>query len=334
MTISKAEENQNGEEISSLLSNIGGYNYIEEDDEDFDPNKPMTESEINRPDGNIAKNDESDESDDDNYSVEEDEKNVDKKGPKKFDYSDMQSEAGGLIKTRGARRLEELNKKRKYESLENTSVSEGASDLWSKLKKQAISRLTLNNGTNSVLSDTIINEQDNNIPVSDDIAEEYIEIERDYKFAGEYIREHKKVLRSSAEGQEYLKNLKFNTTTPSKPQKKNNVDIVQDKDNDIDDNEKKNIRRPLKRPSYLEQIISGAIKPKLTTLEKSQMDWATYVDKEGINEELLLHNKDGYLAKQDFLGRVEMHKDEKYRAFRKKQMELQLQEQQKGKATF
>ncbi|KAG0673519.1 swr complex subunit [Kluyveromyces marxianus] len=87
------------------------------------------------------------------------------------------------------------------------------------------------------------------------------------------------------------------------------------------------LKRHLKRPPILEQIISGALKPKLTTLEKSKLDWATYVDKEGIHEELNLHNKDGYLAKQDFLNRVESSKDEKYREIRK--LQLLQSEQQK-----
>ena len=58
------------------------------------------------------------------------------------------------------------------------------------------------------------------------------------------------------------------------------------------------------------------------------MDWATYVDKEGLNDELTLYNKDGYLAKQDFLNRVEMVKDSRYRELRQKQLAMQLQEQQ------
>lgn len=46
--------------------------------------------------------------------------------------------------------------------------------------------------------------------------------------------------------------------------------------------------------------------PKLNTIEKSKLDWAGYVDQEGIKEELdkAEKGKDGYLGKQDFLGRV------------------------------
>ena len=37
-------------------------------------------------------------------------------------------------------------------------------------------------------------------------------------------------------------------------------------------------------------LISGK-KPKLGTLDKSKMDWNTFVEQEGIKEELQTHNK-------------------------------------------
>lgn len=47
--------------------------------------------------------------------------------------------------------------------------------------------------------------------------------------------------------------------------------------------------------------------PKLNTIEKSKMDWAGYVDREGIKEELdgAGKAKEGYLGRMDFLGRVD-----------------------------
>lgn len=48
-------------------------------------------------------------------------------------------------------------------------------------------------------------------------------------------------------------------------------------------------------------------KNKLSTLEKSKLDWNTFKQQEGINEELQTHNKgkDGYLERQDFLERAD-----------------------------
>ncbi|TPX43217.1 hypothetical protein SeMB42_g04807 [Synchytrium endobioticum] len=44
---------------------------------------------------------------------------------------------------------------------------------------------------------------------------------------------------------------------------------------------------------------------KLTSLEKSKLDWQQFVAKEGIADELKLHNKDGYLERRAFLQRAD-----------------------------
>lgn len=56
---------------------------------------------------------------------------------------------------------------------------------------------------------------------------------------------------------------------------------------------------------------------KLNTVEKSRMDWAGFVDKEGIKDELELagKSKDSYAAREDFLARSEARReDEAWRA--------------------
>lgn len=57
---------------------------------------------------------------------------------------------------------------------------------------------------------------------------------------------------------------------------------------------------------------------KLTTVEKSRMDWAGYVDKEGIQDELALagKSKHSYAARQDFLARSQAIRDEDSRKAR------------------
>jgi hypothetical protein len=57
---------------------------------------------------------------------------------------------------------------------------------------------------------------------------------------------------------------------------------------------------------------------KLNTVEKSKMDWAGFVDKEGIREELEKagKSKDSYIDRRGFLDRVEQKKDEEARAAR------------------
>lgn len=204
-------------------------------------------------------------------------------------------------------------KRHKYETLEVASVSESSTKLWEDLKQQGLKRLKGAECKKSVLDNS--QDADN---MSNSSSERQILIKRNYKFAGELVHEEKMVPVSSAEAKEYLNSIKF---------QKNQDDNKKFLSSGVErqDGDRTNLRRPLKRPPLLEQIISGALKPKLTTLEKSSLDWASYVDKEGINEELTLHNKDGYLAKQDFLSRVELVKDQKYKDLRQKQLSMQLQ---------
>ncbi|GAA6011992.1 hypothetical protein JCM11491_000128 [Sporobolomyces phaffii] len=63
----------------------------------------------------------------------------------------------------------------------------------------------------------------------------------------------------------------------------------------------------------------GAKPAKLNTLEKSKLDWTSYVQtQEGLEDTLQHARKDGYLEKKDFLDRVEMRKEEGWEKGRKK----------------
>ncbi|AGO13139.1 AaceriAFL017Wp [[Ashbya] aceris (nom. inval.)] len=256
--------------------------YVESEDEDFDPSKPADDDKEGDP---------SDKSDVDYEDADEE--------ADKYDYSRIESNEGGLVSTRNARRLQkEREQREKYEHYETQSVSSRAEELWAQLQEESQARLR---DTSSVMHAGTETGKDS-------MQEEQIVIERAYWFAGEMVREKKTVLKSSAEAQEYLNSLKF------KPKELGPTTMQE-----MDGGSK--LRRPLKRPPILEQIIAGALKPKLTTLEKSKLDWATYVDKEGINDELQLFNKDGYLAKQDFLRKVDGIQNEQYKELRRKELQ-------------
>ncbi|KAF8542891.1 bucentaur or craniofacial development-domain-containing protein [Trichophaea hybrida] len=59
---------------------------------------------------------------------------------------------------------------------------------------------------------------------------------------------------------------------------------------------------------------------KINTLEKSRLDWAGFVDKEGIGDDLKKWNKGdkGYLDRQAFLGRVDENRDRQWKEANKK----------------
>lgn len=59
-------------------------------------------------------------------------------------------------------------------------------------------------------------------------------------------------------------------------------------------------------------------KNKLSTLEKTKLDWNSFKRTQGIEEELQTHNKgkDGYLERQDFLQRADVRQFEIEKSFR------------------
>uniref|UniRef100_A0A1E1XAS8 Craniofacial development protein 1 n=1 Tax=Amblyomma aureolatum TaxID=187763 RepID=A0A1E1XAS8_9ACAR len=61
-------------------------------------------------------------------------------------------------------------------------------------------------------------------------------------------------------------------------------------------------------------------KQKISTLEKSKLDWDSYKQSEGITEDLQTHNrgKDGYLEKQAFLQRTDLRQFEIEKTLRAK----------------
>ncbi|CEP64815.1 Swc5p LALA0_S13e03620g [Lachancea lanzarotensis] len=267
--------------------------YNEEEDEDFDPSKEV-EKRVDEDD---------DEDDEDNEDNEYNEKRP--------DYSHIESGQGGLVRTRRGRILEEQQmRENKYEELRETGISQQTISAWDELQTQSNQRLRK---SISVMSEEAANESQNGLQ------EELVLIDRRYEFAGEILHEKKMIPKNSAEAQEYFNNLRFKKTQtgPDSAAASSTTKVA------INDRGLK-LRRVLKRPPILEQIIAGALKPKLTTLEKSRLDWATYVDKEGINDELSLHNKDGYLEKQDFLNRVESFKDARYQQMRKTELQQRL----------
>ncbi len=148
-----------------------------------------------------------------------------------------------------------------------------------------------------------------------------IKIKRTYNFAGKVHTEEKLVARDSAEAKLYL------ASQDPKPAEAENED----------EQPKRKPRKAFR--SIFEPAIEGlaqrldlklgmnirlelreqqAKAKKLNVVEKSRMDWAGFVDKEGIKDELELagKSKESYVSRQDFLQRVEAKKEEAARRAR------------------
>ncbi|XP_053283734.1 craniofacial development protein 1 isoform X2 [Pleuronectes platessa] len=129
-----------------------------------------------------------------------------------------------------------------------------------------------------------------------------------FDFAGEEVRVNKVVSANSREGQSYLKS--------------QNAEPEENGEKDINSSPG---QQPLpgtsaKRPAGMSSLLSrmGGKKQKMSTLEKSKMDWDAFKSEEGITEELAIHNRgrEGFVERKNFLERVDHRQFELEKAVR------------------
>ncbi|KGL73164.1 Craniofacial development protein 1, partial [Tinamus guttatus] len=109
-----------------------------------------------------------------------------------------------------------------------------------------------------------------------------------FDFAGEEVRVTKEVDAASKEAKSFLKQQEKTQSGAPAP-----LPTVS------------GVKRPSGMSSLLGKIASK--KQKMSTLEKSKLDWESFKEEEGIGEELAIHNrgKDGYIERKAFLERVD-----------------------------
>lgn len=227
---------------------------------------------------------------------------------------DEEGGEGGLIKTRAQRKLEQKEKKALATS-KGASVDVNA--LWAQMASgPKPAPADEKKETDTPTSGAIV-EPLQKVPTVPSLqaqeAEPTILIKRTYDFAGQTMTEEKQVLASSAEAKLYLAELERQKQATS-----NN-----DTTSTASSSAKPPLRRPKKRASMFGNGFNSEAAQetkKLTTLEKSKLDWAQHVDQHGISEELNEHSKakDTYLGRMDFLGRMEAKRENEARERRTK----------------
>ncbi len=155
---------------------------------------------------------------------------------------------------------------------------------------------------------------------------DFIRIKRTYNFAGKVHTEEKLVARDSAEAKLYLaENPDADATSPSgassptqkrKPRKafRSVFEPVP-----VDGLSKRSdLNLCLSERLRARELAKEKEAKKLNTVEKSRMDWAGFVDREGIKDELEVagKSKDSFAARQDFLARSEAVREEEVRKLR------------------
>jgi hypothetical protein len=240
---------------------------------------------------------------------------------------------GGLIKTRSQRAQEKAERKAHAAS---GPVTINVDDLWSQMtaapiipskapKIDAVQDTTQRDGANGD-ADKATSEDASGKGNGD--PPHMIKIKRTYNFAGKVHTEEKLVARDSAEAKLYLASLGPNKN----PEDANN-----------NDEEEEEEQKPKPRKAFrsrFEPVMEGLAQrgdlnlgintrleireqqrvkaKKLNVVEKSRMDWAGFVDKEGIKDELELagKSKESFASRQDFLRRVEAKKEAEARRAR------------------
>ncbi|XP_028748582.1 craniofacial development protein 1 isoform X1 [Peromyscus maniculatus bairdii] len=122
---------------------------------------------------------------------------------------------------------------------------------------------------------------------------EKVKITKVFDFAGEEVRVTKEVDASSKEAKSFLK----------QTEKENPQAVATSAAPPLP------AGSGIKRSSGMSSLLGkiGAKKQKMSTLEKSKLDWESFKEEEGIGEELALHNrgKEGYIERKAFLDRVD-----------------------------
>ncbi|KAG5942637.1 swr complex subunit [Claviceps sorghi] len=217
---------------------------------------------------------------------------------------------GGLVKTRAQRAAE--NEERKY-AVNHEPATIDVDAIWAQMISGEPVQPSKDPAATSEHADAAAtqDQSDRNAAENSPVAaqSDTIRIKRTYNFAGRVHTEEKVVARDSAEAKLYL---------ASRP----DGEVATASDAFLTKRATKKAFRSAFEPvvdcapgrtdlnlGLAARIQAGkaAQAKKLTTVEKSRLDWAGYVDKEGIKDELELasKSKDSYASRQDFLARSE-----------------------------
>ncbi|KAI9166778.1 SWR1-complex protein 5 [Paramyrothecium foliicola] len=248
-----------------------------------------------------------------------------KKAPS--DALDEEGGEGGLIKTRRQRAAEK--EERKYAAI-NGPVTVDVDAIWSQMlagkptashQSPATEPAELGTQTNGAQEqNTKSGSSSAELPSGADESN-MIRIKRTYNFAGRVHTEEKLVPRDSAEAKLFLASqgqaAADTAAADALPTKRTTKKAFRSAFEPITD--------PLPQRADLNLGVAARIQAgreaqakKLNTVEKSRMDWAGFVDKEGIKDELELagKSKESYANRQDFLARSEARREDEARRAR------------------
>ncbi|KAK3340215.1 SWR1-complex protein 5 [Neurospora tetraspora] len=254
-----------------------------------------------------------------------------KKAKAKDVADDEETGEGGLIKTRSQRAVE---KEKRSTAAASGPVTIDVDALWAQMTSEPViprtSSAKPDESADAANHDaTKSSPQQPEAGKSKDPDSNFIKIKRTYNFAGKVHTEEKLVARDSAEAKLYLASFGENATaadgeaaaedesSSTKRMPRKAFRSVFEPITDANSAHRSDLN--LSMASRLQaREATGSKAKKLNTVEKSKMDWAVAVDKMGLKDELELagKSKDSFAARQDFLARSEMRREEEARRAR------------------
>ncbi|XP_029046921.1 craniofacial development protein 1 isoform X1 [Osmia bicornis bicornis] len=266
----------------------------DEDDEDYVPDgadsEPVSEVE-SEGDVESGPEDENDEN-----KRETTKKKGKKRGKVTKSKTKRRRTAGKNLKNEDDEKDEEEDNKESKEKKERTEEEEKkrADSLWADFMKDTAV------GSKSKPQDTINKPKEKSPPLEKPKVEEKVKITKVFEFAGEEVKVEKEVPIDSAEA-------RLTLSSAENSEKSGNTASPTGKGSGRGKGFKRAGLGGIS--SVLTQIGKKA---KISTLEKSKLDWDNYKKEENLEEEITTHNKgkDGYLERQDFLQRADLRQFE------------------------
>ncbi|XP_048461826.1 craniofacial development protein 1 isoform X3 [Rhincodon typus] len=273
---------------AGVMSDSESENYSSEEDEDYEPSgddEDYSEDDVN----DLVKEDNLDEDEQPQRN-----KCLKKAGKRKRNQEELclqRDDAGGgeADHLTDATVDEDLKEKKKADDLWASFLSDVGHKPKSVVTTPASSKEGILVGKLSKPEDTVKDPEKPKAPGK-------VTITKVFDFAGEKIKVTKEVDAASKEAKTFLKN-------QNEVQEKGSPAAPSALETGIPTGS------GVKRQSGLGSILGkiGGKKQKLSTLEKSKIDWEAFKEKEGIGDELAIYNrgKEGYIERKAFLDRVD-----------------------------
>lgn len=286
----------------------------DEDDEDYVPEIESSgaRNRRRRTDGSASEEDSADDDIDDDEDDEVDEEDEDEEGGKQR----RKRKRGNCRKRR--RRSKNRQPELEERKVEQEAPKKNIDDLWAEFKKG-----TDDSVSNSSVSNSATSVKDSN---SQNVGSKTVKITQEYDFAGEVVKVTKEVAADSKEALQAAFKTKPVVSTPSTSEASKTAPTSASSSTTLP-KPSSLAPKPTSGPPIIRR--SGGLsaltanlgkKQKMSTLQKTALDWQEYKQEEGLEDELqaAVRSKGSFTERQSFLARADLRQFEIEKSIREK----------------